>query len=535
MSSAQQPYVVPSPAPLTSVTAQATEQRATPLIRTMLLITILVAAALRFYSIDFGLPQMYHPDEPTEILISQRMFKTGDLNPGYFNKPTLVMYLNAAAYVPYYEIGRLLGEFESVDDLTTPQMLGLGTGVTQTPGVVILARSLTALVGTLTVGLTYVVGKRLQGPVTGLLAAVMLTPSTIHVLESHYLTTNVYLTFFALLTGWAALNIYQRGRWRDYLLAGIATGLVISTKYNGGTIFLMVAVAHFLRSGWRGVKQPQLYIAALLAPLAFLLTSPYTLLEFETFWRDMTFEAAHYAAGHDGMEGNAFRWYLSHFWQVTGPVLPLAVVATAVAIYRRAWHVVTLAVFPWTYILFISTFAVRNGRTALPATPFLFLLVAWLLLEAWAWLAQRRGTSVHRFGRYAIILVLLGILVWPIGNTARALDRLQRTDSRETARAWIDANLPENKKIGIEAYSPYVDPDRFAVEALNRADQDAAWYAENGFDYLILSEGMFQRYFNDPERYSAQIAHYTELFDSLNLVKQFNDGDFEIRIYAVPP
>jgi 4-amino-4-deoxy-L-arabinose transferase-like glycosyltransferase len=516
------------------MTVQSTTKRASNRVRLLLLVIVLVAASLRFYNIDFGLPQLYHPDEPT-VAISQRMFKTGDLNPHFFNYPTLFLYINAAAYVPYYEIGRMLGEFETPDDIAELEMLGLGTGLIRTPSVILLGRTLSALVGTLSVVLIYLTGKQLRDPTTGLLAALLLTFAPIHVMESHYITANVYVTFFALLVAWTSLNIYHRGLWRDYALAGIAVGLVMASKYNGAMTGLFVVIAHFLRNGWSGFKQPKIYVALLLIPITFVLVTPYAILDFETFWKDMRFEASHYSTGHAGMEGNALQWYLSYFWQSGGLIAPLALAASIFALYRRAWHVIIVAVFPLVYFVFISSFNVRNARTAMLAEPFFYLLVAWFLVELWQLLDQRAGKRALRIGRYAIIFFAALIILFPATRTARQLSNLTRIDSRETARVWIEENLPETSKVGIEAYSPYVDPKRFEVEAIIRANYyELDWFAENEFDFLILSQGMYNRYLDDPARYPAEVEQYNRLFNTFEQIKLFNDGDYEIQIYAVP-
>jgi hypothetical protein len=76
--------------------------------QTKILVTILlIAILLRLWGIDFGLPYMYHPDEPNPIEIAQRMIKTGDLNPHWFLKPSVLIYLNALLYLPYYAFGKL--------------------------------------------------------------------------------------------------------------------------------------------------------------------------------------------------------------------------------------------------------------------------------------------------------------------------------------------------------------------------------------------------------------------------------------------
>ena len=79
-----------------------------------ILLAVIVAGAflLRIWGIEFGLPYLYHPDEPNNVLVAQTILKSGDLRPTAYNYGSLFYYLNAAAYLPYYGVGKLLGWFE---------------------------------------------------------------------------------------------------------------------------------------------------------------------------------------------------------------------------------------------------------------------------------------------------------------------------------------------------------------------------------------------------------------------------------------
>jgi hypothetical protein len=88
--------------------------------RWLLVGVTLAAFLLRLWGINFGLPYLYHPDEPGYVTIAQNIFKTGDLNPHFFNYPSLFFYLNALAYMPYYLAGRLAGAFSSPADIAAP-------------------------------------------------------------------------------------------------------------------------------------------------------------------------------------------------------------------------------------------------------------------------------------------------------------------------------------------------------------------------------------------------------------------------------
>jgi len=64
-------------------------------------------------------------------------------------------------------------------------------------------------------------------------------------------------------------------------------------------------------------------------------------------------------------------------------------------------------------------------------------------------------------------------------------------------------------------------------------DNTPEWYINNGFDYLVFSQGMFGRFYREPDKYSHEIALYNSLFDKFNLLYTCNDGGYEIRVYQI--
>src|SRR5438093_3570673 len=53
---------------------------------------VVVGLLARVWSVSYGLPDLYHPDEPRIVERAVR-FHAGDLNPHFFNWPSLYMYL----------------------------------------------------------------------------------------------------------------------------------------------------------------------------------------------------------------------------------------------------------------------------------------------------------------------------------------------------------------------------------------------------------------------------------------------------------
>jgi 4-amino-4-deoxy-L-arabinose transferase-like glycosyltransferase len=498
---------------------------------------LLVALGFRLWGIQFGLPSLYHPDEVNKVEIAQTMFKTGDLDPDYFLKPTLFIYLNAAAYIPYYIAGKLSGVFQVPADIPQPVVLGLGIGWTSMPTTFLLGRGLTVLFGTGAVFLLFLAGRQLTGSTAvGLLAALMMTVSSTNVTHSRYITENTYLVFFILLTFWASALIFQKGKAHHYVLAGAAAGLTISSKYTGGLVLLLPVLAHFLRFGWPGFRQRNLYLALFFCPLAFLATTPFAVLNFHKFWSDMTYEAGHYSTGHAGMEGNVLRWYLVYLWYIEGPIILVALLELARGVYHRAKPTLLLAAFPAIYFVFINSFVVRNDRTILPMIPLVLLLAAIFIVRTGGWLQQLQPKRWAQSGLLLLAALTVGFLAWPAAHAVRSTRAMLMVDSRETARVWIEQNLPPGSKIAYEAYAPYMEPAHFSLHYVNNVpDHPLAWYAAEDFDYLVFSRGAYARYYREPDRYPAQVAAYDYFFAQLTEVKIFTDGGTEVRIYRAPP
>ncbi len=265
-----------------------------------------LAVWLRITGIGFGLPYLYHPDEPSKVAAAENIVRTGDLNPHYFAKPTLLIYANALLYAAYLEWGKATGRLTSGADLAPPEQLVMGVGRIATPDVMVLGRLLSVAVGALVVLLTYSVGKRfLRDWVAALFAALIVAVSFQQVVQSHYIEVNVFLTAALLGVAWASLRLYERGGRTSYLLAGFLVGIAITSKYPGVVGIVFPAVAHWLRSGRTLVLTREAKLGLLMIPVGFFLGTPYALLDPFNFVTGAGYEAYHYSTGHEGLEGGA--------------------------------------------------------------------------------------------------------------------------------------------------------------------------------------------------------------------------------------
>lgn len=501
----------------------------------LLALILVLALFVRIWGANYDLPFIYHPDEPNYIIIIQNIFKTGDLNPHFFNYPSLFFYINALAYLPYYLIGKLLGIVHTPTDILAP--ISLAGGVTRAPmqTTVILGRIVTICFGTGLVGLTYFIGKQITGrKLAGLLAALMVAISSTNVLNSRMITPDTFVTFFSLASFLATLWAYQQGKTWQYIVCGLCVGLTASSKYNGGLVILPLLLVYFFQYGITAFKQPKLYLVLLFCGVGFFATTPFAILDSAKFLADLRYESIHYSTGHPGMEGNTLGWYLDYLWTTGGGLYILAIIEILRGIFIRSKKIILLSVYSLAYFIFICSFIVRNDRTILPLIPFLFLLAASFLVYLLDKANTLKQKKLRRGSIVIIVCLFIAGLTLPISKTITDTIKTTTVNSRETSRVWITNNLPPGAKIAIEPYSPFLNPSQFSIQGFGRIIvHTPEWYVEQGFDYLIFSQGMYGRFYFEPERYGQEIAQYNNLFEKFNPVKIFTDGDFEVRVYKV--
>ncbi|TGK62444.1 phospholipid carrier-dependent glycosyltransferase [Leptospira wolffii] len=490
-------------------------------------------AFLIFFGINYDLPFIFHPDEPTNFEVSRRMFSLGTLNPLFFSYPSLSFYANFLAIGPYYLFGKLSGTLNTTYDIQKLVVLGMGIVKTNQPNLILLTRSISACFGIGCIFLIYLISRRLLPNSPLRYFSAFAAASCLSIVSlSKTITPDIFAAFFVLLTVYFSLFILKENARKWYILAGLAIGFAASSKYNVALVAVVAPSAHFLRLGWRGWKDPNLFIAAAISFLGFLLTTPYAYKERDLFLFHLESEGAHYSTGHLGMEGDSILWYISNLWKNLSLLLPLALAQISIGIFKKNKETILVSVFVAVYFGFICTFNVRNERTILPIVPLLLILA---------------GVSVHSISEFVEKRVLKNrfditgshlfpfILILPLLMDSISFDRkLFHPKARNEARIWIENELPEGTKIAIENYSPFVDPQKYNISAIGYAiDHPPDWYVNQGFDVLILSKISFGRFYADPEKYSGKIEKYESLIRRLHLQKAFFDEDEEVRVYRI--
>ncbi len=498
------------------------------------LAAILVAGlALRLWGINFGLPFLYHPDEPMPVTSALRILHTGNLDPGFFIWPSLLVYLNAVVYFGYFVFGFLNGSFSTPANLSYLDFEGVAIGKAPLPEIILLGRILSAIFGVASIFLVYLICREMQASkAVGWFAALLFAVEPIGVKNSQFIRPDVIAIFFALIAFYFSLEILKNPNIKNYTLAGIGAGLAASTKYPLGLVCISILVAHIIVFRWRALLQPKIYVSALASLAAFSLTTPFAILHFPEFIREgISRDVRVYQSGISLGTSSSAEWYLALLWSNVGWVLLFALGELFLLLFNRDNKGFLVASFLIPYLVLINSFVVHFDNTILPALPFLCVLAALFIARLYnfglRWQAARRSWMSAAFGVATIFLAL------PLFSATVANDRrISAVDGRETARRWIEANLPAGSRIALEPYSPYLDRNKFMIASFSGIPEHTAdWYVSNGFEFLVFSQAAYGRLLVDPDYFGSIINRYNAFFTRFSRIALFDDNGYEVLIF----
>lgn len=431
-----------------------------------------LALGLRLAGLIYGLPEHFHWDEPT---IMNRVIRMGggDLNPHFFYYPTLLMYLLLVLQGMLYAVGHVLHVYPSADSFAVSYL-------TSSTASYLVGRTLVAALGGASVFLTYLVGRRFLSAPAGLVGALLLAVSPVHIGSSHFVTNDVPMAFFALLAYVFLWNVYTRGRPFDYVVSGVVIGLGVSTKYLPVVLLISLALAHAFRQrnetgGWRAAPRGLRWLAVggVAAFAAFAATSPYVLLDWRSAIHDYQIQSSLSSAAGCSSCGLNFVTYLTQTlgWSVGWPAYVLALVGLA----SLAWtpgearrRGILLASFPVMLFLMVGSERQPWARWLVPIAPFACLAAGAVLYAAVRRVASMPASSRAIGGSLGPRVVLVAVAVLSLAAAAppaiasARFDRsLMTTDPRTQAAYWFAARVPNGTTVAVQ---PMLDRYFFTVQ-----------------------------------------------------------------------
>ncbi len=427
-----------------------------------------LAAVLRFWALDQGLPfPNSRPDEREAVLKYTLGFSQGDWNPRMFVYPNFYYYLTWAWGEVALAVRRLLVPTPSYNEVYT----------TAVPLLLLVGRALSALVGTLTVWLTYRIGRHLGGDRLGVVAGILLATNFLHARDSHALKPDVLLAFGVLASLGQLARFVSAPSTRRALVAGVAIGLTTAVKYNG--LFLLVPA---YVAGWvatpavarRWLPGRDVWLIAAAAGATFVLTCPFLVLDLSRtqYWLSFGPWAIYASRPHAALaaavgplararlflESRAFAHHLLFSLRHgAGLAATLATPAAILLALRRPWtpFFVLAAVFSLAYYLAIGLSPVHLARYFTPLTPLLALLVAQLLI------LLVRPLHKSRLQPLALATLTLLFALEPTRANIAHNQIGSRTDTRVQAASWMETHLPPGAVVAMPGtiFSAGSDPE----------------------------------------------------------------------------
>ena len=445
----------------------------------MALCVVLAAAFFfRVWGITHDLPYNYYPDE-RHFINRSLAFGSGDLNPHWFHKPSLYMYILFFEYGAYFVIGGILGWFASIDDFARHYF--------SDPSLFfIIGRMTTALFGVATVYLVYLIGRDYGKERIGLLAALFLAVTFGHVRSSHFVLTDVPTTFFTALSFLYLAKITETGKTRNYMLAGLFAGLGTATKYYSVILVPCLFLAHFLfhwRQGsdwWKKTVNVKIIGGVAAWGFGFFAGSPYNFLDpfwFKTAILPMFIGTGRATAAQSVFESDRLGSFLLAIPHIGGVLLSptgmgfilglLALAGVGYLGFRHSVKDLVLLSVPLTFILtaaYLAPFYAKS-RHLNPIYPFLCLAAAIVMDKVLAgeWLKKRSW----------VVGLLCFVVVLPSGYQVFKFDyRISQKETRTHAKEWIEANIPPGTNILLDEHGPPLNNNREnLVELYQRAKQ----------------------------------------------------------------
>lgn len=471
-----------------------------------LLLIIGAAFVLRFVGIWYGLPSLYNPGEPGNVMQALSYGVQKSLQPTQFAYPTLYSYGLVAVYGIYFIFGWMFGVFSNILDFGASYFLN-------PTGLFLTGRFLSVLLGILAVWVVYKIGRRFFSEKIALLSGLLITLAFIHVKYSHWIFPEAAVILMSALAVYFILRFHETPSLKTNVIAGIVSGLAISTKYSAGFIFVplfLVSILHYRKDF--GPLAKNFGVSAIALLLGFSIGTPSWLLSFSSFWDSFRLVSADMGYGYHS--SIPFIWPLWELVAVDWTVGFLLVAGLIYASFQPDAKKFILLSFVLPTLIYAATRESSDVRYLLPTYPALIILSAYFLEDILRYLPEANLR--------AVILVLLflpsllKILHYDI--------QLTRKDTRAYAENWIEHHIDEGSRIAYENY--VTGPNLF----------DPRRYIKDRAESMLLPVEIRTRLLQEKDnRISYNLINlrkdFRTVFKNDSLKKKFADNPF-LRRYA---
>ena len=438
-----------------------------------------------------------HPDEFFSVGVPLNMALRNRLNPEVFYYPSFTLNAN---FIMFQLTGALEGQ--SLADREGKSLRAFADF-----SLYVFARMYSVFGGMLQVACAYAIARMVASRYAALCVGLLVCCSYTLVQYAHYIKPGSLAAGWMMLAAWACFAALQSRREGSrkyaFLLAGVATGLAATTRYNALAVSpLLLCAGLLLMVRHRSARiARQVCFSWLLVPVVFAIGSPYVLRDFEHFLSEFAWVVRSYTNTTaeivdyfevDHTSGLAHLMLFAGQMSVGIAALGMALLSTLAAWIDRpqrdrlysnslslAVILICAVILPYALVA-MRTIRLRSDALLVLILPFLAVLAAigadWLLRH------------IRLPSRLTMPILALVLVTQPLVFSVQVVRMFAQPDTRNIMLHWIHENIPRGSRFFLNG--PYNVP---LDEALYPSDQQFLTYAEslpdaNDYDYMLFSD-----------------------------------------------
>ena len=453
------------------------------------LVIIAIYVVLMVRVIRWGIPNTNHPfnyhmDEWHQMQSVRALFTQGTSN------------VSGAAHGPIFQFllsGIYVGMFSSLGIIDPFVLKSAVTQLAMQEKLFIVLRSNTLIFGTLALIFLGIIARKYFKVHPGLtIASFAITPLWLSL--SNYFKYDIALTFWIILSIFFLLRFGTFPNKKDYLLAGIFCSLAVATKISAMPLFIIYIVA-FFHFNFKKQKDYSYFILGIfLFFLVFLVFGiPDALLQKGDYGDFFYSNIISDPKKTDNFILDYYPWWI-YIILKTIPLnfgYPFFIIYICSIFYflrklmvgrfkeNLILHKNEIFLLICLFIFIISLVPLKigaNGNRLLVLLPFLSLLSSSYLSIIWK--------SISQYSKKLLVLLISIVIVFQVYQSFALVYVKWSKDVRETSSVWLDENIPNGEKIGIENIPIYQYLPDIAVKEFYLKQSFPKTHTK--FDYIVI-------------------------------------------------
>lgn len=491
-----------------------------------LVLIIILAFFIRIYKIDHHLhggnffeESRYIQGLLMEVASKMKMFNY----PPFFD---LILSLINKIYFLFYFIG---GHFKSTADLIVAFNIDYSIDYVR---LLFVHRMVTAIIGTLTVPVLFLIAKNLFNNLVGLFCALSLAVIPLHVFTSIDAVgpDNFQLFFICLAFLYICKIFIDRPKREYYIFSGLFIGLAAATKYFGIFCVIPLLAAHFFSKRNKEGKRYLYLCFGIIAFILFITSFHRMIIHTQKVSSTLKFFVDNYTTPVSAYNtiyqtlAQRVGWVSYPNSLITGLGLGIFIFSIAgllLGLIRHSRKDILIFVFPLSYYLFVGRFYNCQIEYILPVTPFMILLAGNFLV----FVSER----IYLDNKKTLILCLIicGLGFFSLKEAIYYKHWISQKPIEEVAENWILKNIPVGSSVLFDGDdlgdSGKLEPLLFCNQQIPYRITVMDWkhdfnlkhfFRADEFDYVVIDQTRII-----PEKLKPEYEYIDKKF---TVIKEFN-------------